>query len=946
MFGFARSHNLADPSHYAEMGTLLDVPAFIDYLIARLWPNDWDWPQNNWSAVAERSETGQWKFFVWDAEGTFRSYELDETRFDELNGQGNANGILYRALKASPEFRRLFGDRLHQHFFNGGAMVQENIEAHFLTMRHELRGVIPNMDTYIINGWAPSRQNILLDACAREGLYTFAGPTLAIDGSPQHGGHADAGDRLHILPAGHGGRIYYTMDGSDPAGNAMPGAADIDTLVTPDASKRILVPSRPDGGLWRRVRGFDDSAWTLSSGEPGGVGYERNAGYEGYISTDVGDRMYDTNASCYIRIPFQFDGDVAELDRMTLHVQYDDGFVAYLNDQEVARRNFDGEPAWDSVASANHSDSASVAFEPIDISSHRSGLRNGKNLLAIHGLNRSTTSSDFLINVELTVSRVLPVEEPTEGNVYSTPIPLRRSTRVKARLMNGSTWSALTETTFAVGPVLENLRISEIMYHPIDPNAEYVELTNVGSEPIHLNLATFTDGIDFAFGDTALAPGDFCLIVKDRGSFEALYGPHLPVAGQYAGSLSDAGERLELRDAAGAVIQSFRYSDDWHDLTDGAGFSLTAVDPLFPLPSDRADSWRLSAVLGGSPGYDDSAETQPADSIVINEVLANSVGGPDWIELHNTTDSPVSVGGWFISDDADNLAKYRIAPETEIAPDGYFILYEDQHFGNEADPGCAEPFALSRVGETLYLHSAAAGLPGGYSQRMELAASAPGVTLGRHRNGAGDFSLVPLVEPTPGASNADPAVGPVVITEIMYHHPDSTDIEYVELRNISDEEIVLFDAQRAAAWRFTDDPADPGIDLPFPDDPPVFLAPGEYLLLTSSRTLLDDRYSIPASIQIFEWGAGRLGNAGETLQLSRPGEPDEDVPVWLPVDRIHYSDGSQHEAFPDGLDPWPPEADGKGLSLTRTVIGAYGDDPQNWRAAEPSPGVSRSRLHR
>ena len=38
------------------------------------------------------------------------------------------------------------------------------------------------------------------------------------------------------------------------------------------------------------------------------------------------------------------------------------------------------------------------------------------------------------------------------------------------------------------------------MYHPAeDPNAEFIELTNVGAETINLNLVRFTKGIEYLF---------------------------------------------------------------------------------------------------------------------------------------------------------------------------------------------------------------------------------------------------------------------------------------------------------------------------------------------------------------------------------------------------------------------------------------------------------------
>ena len=196
---------------------------------------------------------------------------------------------------------------------------------------------------------------------------------------------------------------------------------------------------------------------------------------------------------------------------------------------------------------------------------------------------------------------------------FSVPIALDRSVRIRTRALSGTVWSALSEAVFAVGPVAESLRISEIMYHPAgtggpaDPNTEFIELTNIGGESINLNFVRFANGVEFTFPSFDLAPGGYCLIVQDVVAFKAKYGSSMPVAGQYAGSLNNAGERIELLDAAGAVIHNFRYGDKWFDVTDGKGFSLTIKDPRTADPNAYGDKtlWRPSTRTGGSPGTGD-----------------------------------------------------------------------------------------------------------------------------------------------------------------------------------------------------------------------------------------------------------------------------------------------------------------------------------------------------
>jgi hypothetical protein len=177
--------------------------------------------------------------------------------------------------------------------------------------------------------------------------------------------------------------------------------------------------------------------------------------------------------------------------------------------------------------------------------------------------------------------------------------------------------SPLNEAVFAAGPVKENLRITEIMYHPLDtgrpndPNTEYIELTNIGTETINLNLVKFTNGIDFTFGDIELTPGRYVLVVKDESAFLDKYPAFSGlIAGQYTGSLDNAGERIRLVDAVNQTIHTFRYRDNWYDTTDGLGFSLTVEDPVNADVNDYDDetNWRPSAAVGGSPGYDDSSE--------------------------------------------------------------------------------------------------------------------------------------------------------------------------------------------------------------------------------------------------------------------------------------------------------------------------------------------------
>ncbi|MFC1636927.1 hypothetical protein ACFL5Z_19055 [Planctomycetota bacterium] len=83
---------------------------------------------------------------------------------------------------------------------------------------------------------------------------------------------------------------------------------------------------------------------------------------------------------------------------------------------------------------------------------------------------------------------------------------------------------------------------------------------------------------------------------------------------------------------------------------------------------------------------------------------------------------------------------------------------------------------------------------------------------------------------------------------------------------------------------------------------------------------------------------GNLSNMGESIELSMPGDVDNDGERYtIRIDRVNYSDGSHPENCPGLVDLWPVEPDGDGMVLTRKILTDYGNDPDNWTAGAPSP---------
>ena len=205
------------------------------------------------------------------------------------------------------------------------------------------------------------------------------------------------------------------------------------------------------------------------------------------------------------------------------------------------------------------------------------------------------------------------------------------------------------------------LAVTEVMYHPgVNDLAEFIELQNISSN-VTLNLINvrFTQGIDFNFTGsavTSIAPGARALVVRDRATFDDLYGTTLPVAGVFtnASALSNGGELVKLEDADNGTIKEFTYSDQipWPVAADGTGYSLVLIAPETNPDPAIAANWRASSRAGGTPGAGESngfsgdpmADTnQNGERDLIDYVLGNNLGLPSIFP--KTAFQPEPLGG-------------------------------------------------------------------------------------------------------------------------------------------------------------------------------------------------------------------------------------------------------------------------------------------------------------
>ena len=217
------------------------------------------------------------------------------------------------------------------------------------------------------------------------------------------GGRVEVGQRIQSGP----GASRIVMNGGTLA---MTATAPGQLLVDPASTARLLIPIDDSlGRQWANVT-FDDSQWEITVPS---IGYERGSGFEGLFAKDVESSMFDKSTTLYLRIPFAVE-EFGSLENLALEINFDDGFVAYLNGQRVAARNAANVVDWNERALTSVSDEDAQELISIDLTQHLGKLTNGDNLLAIHGLNRSKTNDDFLLVPRLSLDQIAGVIEVDE----------------------------------------------------------------------------------------------------------------------------------------------------------------------------------------------------------------------------------------------------------------------------------------------------------------------------------------------------------------------------------------------------------------------------------------------------------------------------------------------------------------------------------------------------
>jgi hypothetical protein len=313
------------------------------------------------------------------------------------------------------------------------------------------------------------------------------------------------------------------------------------------------------------------------------------------VTTSTETAMRGVNASVLTRTTFATPGGAPSCP--VLDIAFNDGFVAWLNGVEIARRNAPSDPGFNAAATAAETATLSLplaafteAFRPV-------------NVLAIQGLNRSADDADFVLQASLSGEAAGSV---VGHLVFPTPAE-----------PNGAAW-------LAAGPV-----IHEIHSDPPDSKSlftEFVEIYNPLPVPVDVGGWSLTGGVTLVIPPgTMIAPCGYLVLAENPDHLaSALRFPG--ALGPWSGTLRNEGEELVLRDAALATVDRVTYElgFPWPTVGDEAGASLQRINES--LDSNQGGSWRSARPTPGARNAVTAGAAPPAIRQVAHSPAAPTSG--------------------------------------------------------------------------------------------------------------------------------------------------------------------------------------------------------------------------------------------------------------------------------------------------------------------------------
>jgi len=213
----------------------------------------------------------------------------------------------------------------------------------------------------------------------------------------------------------------------------------------------------------------------------------------------------------------------------------------------------------------------------------------------------------------LLVSNIPVSNESFTWHVFET-LEVASDYKIMISNMDDDTPFDISDDFFSIveAYVMPEIVITEIMYNPPESgndSLEFLELYNNGIETVNLEGFEFSDGVEYVFPSVDLLPDEYLLVSINSLAMMSTFG--VDALQWTSGALKNSGERIELIDSYGVIIDSLTYDDylPWDTLADGYGPSLTFCNP--DLDNSVAENWTHSVNFAAVNAAGDSIWATP-----------------------------------------------------------------------------------------------------------------------------------------------------------------------------------------------------------------------------------------------------------------------------------------------------------------------------------------------
>lgn len=408
-----KSANASNPTIYKQIEQLIDIDAFITYLVIEMYSGNWDWPVNNTKVFRHRNN-GKFRWILYDLEGGFQNIY-----YNPFQGEGNSlmssacdnvhTAIIARNLLKNTTFKQRFID-----YFTlclGSVYSPERVTHIIDSIASGIRAEVPynrwGTDRFEsgvsgFKNFANGRPNAMIQILKNYFNLNEPVDLIISSNTPQ------STLMMNDIPVPLGAFNGYTFKNKTLNLKAIaPTGYKFERWNIIKEGENVIVPY---GTTWNYYdtgsldgKNWTQSSYTITNWKNGKapLGYGKN---DITTTLDYGTNTQNKRPTAYMRQTFNLNKLDAN-DRFKLYLTIDDGAIIYLNGKEVARYLMpSGNVTYNTFATTY----ASGNPDHVTFNLPTSAFKQGSNLLAVEIHQNAGNSTDLYLDAQIVQTTSTP----------------------------------------------------------------------------------------------------------------------------------------------------------------------------------------------------------------------------------------------------------------------------------------------------------------------------------------------------------------------------------------------------------------------------------------------------------------------------------------------------------------------------------------------------------